>query len=253
MSGDQPLPGTPSDQVPAILATGRSDISTLFISMAERHPEGADADYLRWHTLDHRPEQQRLQRIRSSLRVVSTPACRAARAASDSDYDAVDHVMTYFFTDQQGLKDFGDLSVALRDAGRSPFILKPVQRGVYTVEGRHSALAVTVGADVLPWLPVKGVYLLLEEGDVKAEDATDQLLNVPGVAGVWTATSEPTEFSTADAGQRIHFCFLTGDPVEVAGQLQPLLAQRWQSGAIRARLAAPFYALVPFEWGRYLP
>ncbi len=211
MNSDQPLPGTPSDQVPAILATGRSDIGTLFISMAERHPDGADAEYLRWHTLDHRPEQQRLQRIRTSLRVVSTPACRAARAASDSDYDAVDHLMTYFFTDQQGLQDFGDLSVALRDAGRSPFILKPVQRGVYRVENRHSAPAVTVGADVLPWLPVKGVYLLLEEGEAVA-DASEQLLKVPGVAGVWTAESEPTGFSTAAEGQRIHFCYLTGDP-----------------------------------------
>ena len=46
------LPGTPSDEVSEVLATGRGGITTLFVSMATRHPEGTDADYLRWHTLD---------------------------------------------------------------------------------------------------------------------------------------------------------------------------------------------------------
>ena len=54
------LPGTPSDEVADILATGSGDITTMFVSMATRHPEGADAEYLHWHTLDHRPEQHRL-------------------------------------------------------------------------------------------------------------------------------------------------------------------------------------------------
>ena len=54
------LPGTPSDEVADVLAAGRGEITTLFVSMARRHPEGRDAEYLRWHTLDHRPEQHRL-------------------------------------------------------------------------------------------------------------------------------------------------------------------------------------------------
>ena len=33
------LPGTPSDEVAGVLATGSGDISTLFVSMATRHPE----------------------------------------------------------------------------------------------------------------------------------------------------------------------------------------------------------------------
>ncbi|BBZ41541.1 hypothetical protein MCNS_46040 [Mycobacterium conspicuum] len=73
------LPGTPSDEVAEILAAGRGEITTLFVSMATRHPDGTDADYLRWHTLDHRPEQHRLAAVRASLRLVSTPACRSAR------------------------------------------------------------------------------------------------------------------------------------------------------------------------------
>src|ERR1700740_1517376 len=89
------LVGVPSDQAPAILAEGNSGISMLWLSMATRHPEGKDAEYLRWHTLAHRPEQHRLSSVRASLRVVSTPACRAARAASDPRLDATDHVVTY--------------------------------------------------------------------------------------------------------------------------------------------------------------
>src|ERR1700733_4142814 len=107
------LPGTASDDVPGVLATGDGDITTMFVSMAIRHPEGTDAEYLRWHTLDHRPEQHRLSAVRASLRLVSTPACRAARAVSGGPLDSVDHVMTYFFTDAAGLHDFNELSTAL--------------------------------------------------------------------------------------------------------------------------------------------
>jgi hypothetical protein len=66
------LPGTPSDQLDDVLATGDGGITTLFVSKARRHPDGTDAEYLRWHTLDHRPEQHRLAAVRASLRVVST-------------------------------------------------------------------------------------------------------------------------------------------------------------------------------------
>ena len=78
-AGDTALTGTPSDEVDEILATGRSGVTTIFVSMSARHPRGADAEYLAWHSLDHRPEQYRLATLRSSVRLVSTPSCRAAR------------------------------------------------------------------------------------------------------------------------------------------------------------------------------
>jgi hypothetical protein len=43
------LPGTPPDEVDGVLATGSGEISTLFVSMARRHPQGRDAEYLRWY------------------------------------------------------------------------------------------------------------------------------------------------------------------------------------------------------------
>jgi hypothetical protein len=241
--------GTPSDDVPGIRASGSPDIQALFVSMAKRHPDGADAQYLRWHTLDHRPEQQRLESVKTSLRVVSTPACRAARAASEAEFEAVDHVMTYFFTGIAGLDDFNALSTALRNAGRAPFILAPVQRGVYSVAGRVAASRAKLGADVLPWMPARGIYLLIEQGCAPSQHLAD----IPGVAGVWWANSIATPYSTVAAGQQMTCCFLDDDPVVAAQRLHPLLVDRWRTLPVRPLLAAPFYSVVPYEWDRYLP
>lgn len=245
------LPGTPSDEVPDVLANGDGDITTLFVSMARRHPDGSDADYLRWHTLDHRPEQHRLSAVRASLRLVSSPECRSARAASQTPYDAVDHVMTYFFTGVAGMKPFLALSKALGDAGRKLPLLPPVERGVYDVTGRIAARRIKAGADVLPWWPNRGVYLLLEQGTMPL----DGLLDVDGVAGAWVATSLPVEahLASAPAGQTITYCFLDDDPVTVAERLRPALRARWDEYGIQALFAAPFHAVVPYEWDRYVP
>lgn len=245
------LPGTPSDEVDDVLAQGRGDITTLFVSMARRHPDGADADYLRWHTLDHRPEQHRLAQVRASLRLVSTPECRSARACHRERYDEIDHVMTYFFTDPGGMEPFLALSKALGDADRKLPLLPPVERGVYDVGQKLAAPRVKAGADVLPWWPVRGVYLLLES----AAPAPAELLGVDGVAGVWSATSLPVEarLASAPAGQSISYCFLDEDPVGTAERLRPVLENRWRDHGVEPLFAAPFYPVVPHEWDRYVP
>jgi hypothetical protein len=245
------LPGTPSDEMDDVLATGGGDVTTLFVSMATRHPDGADAEYLRWHTLDHRPEQHRLSAVRASLRLVSTPKCRSSRAASRDRYDAIDHVMTYFFSDPGGLNGFLDLAKALIGADRKLPLLPPVERGVYGDLNKSAAPRVKVGADVLPWWPILGVYLLLERGAAPADD----LIDIDGVAGVWSATSSSVDakLASAKAGQSLTYCFLDDDPVATAKRLRPALEKRWEHGRIEPLLAAPFYPVVPHQWDRYVP
>lgn len=245
------LPGTPSDEVTEILATGSGQITTLFVSMATRHPDGKDAEYLCWHTLDHRPEQHRLAAVRASLRLVSTPACRSARALSDGPLDAVDHVMTYFFTDAAGLHDFNELSTALGNAGRKLPLLPPVERGVYEVQSKATAPGVKAGSDVLPWLPVRGAFVLVERGSASMKP----LAEVDGVVGVWSALSRQVDASLANAqgNQSITYCFLDDDPVAAAERLRPVLAARWRDSGIEPLFAAPFFAVVPYEWDRYVP
>lgn len=245
------LPGTPSDEVPEVLATGDGGITTLFVSMATRHPEGKDAEYLRWHTLDHRPEQHRLAAVRASLRLVSMPACRTARALTEGPLNAVDHVMTYFFTDVAGLHDFNELSTALGNAGRKLALLPPVERGVYDVQHKAAAPGVKAGSDVLPWLPARGVYLLVERGSA----STDPLLEVDGVTGVWSALSRRVDakLASAQGNQSITYCFLADDPVDTAERMRPVLTDRWADHRIEPLFAAPFFAVVPYEWDRYVP
>jgi hypothetical protein len=246
------LPGTPTDDADGVLALGGSVIDLVYVSMSARHPEGRDVDYLRWHFLDHRPEQYRLDTIRASLRLVSTAECRAARAASDARFDATDHVMNYFFSDASGLKPFHDLGRELGKVGRIPELLPSVERGVYAFDGRAAAPDAKVGADVLPWWPATGVYLLIEHG----VESPAALLDVEGVAGAWwgaTATDVPERYSIAQPGDQLAYLFLADDPVAVAGRLRPVLEQRWADGAVDPLFAAPFFVAHADDLSRHLP
>jgi len=244
------LPGVPSDELPQVLATGVTDVRKIFLSMSAREPSGRDAEYLEWHSLDHRVEQYRVAGLRHSIRLISTPECRAARAVSEPRFDAVDHVMTYFFTENAALEQFNALSAAL-GGERRPFRLPSVFAGYLNLVGKVAARRAIAGADVVPWRPSLGVYLIVEEGTQSPAAFAD----VDGVAGVWWhAGGEPPIAGLAtNAGIQVAYCFLDDDPVKVAALLRPVLRQRWTSGQSVPLLAAPFYTLVPFEWERFLP
>lgn len=245
-------PGTPSDEVEEILAIGRTEVTTIFVSMSARHSEGDDLEYLEWHCYDHRPEQFRLQALRGALRLVSTPASRAARIVSDERYDPVDHVMTYLFTDVAALAPFYELGRGLSRAGRMPIRLPPVERAVYELGGMSAAPRLKIGADVLPWWPSTGVLLLVERGRADASALAD----VPGVGGVWWGTGMPVDEPTdvADISElQLTYCFLDDDPAATAQRLRPAFEARWADGAVDPLFAAPFHTLVPWEPGRYLP
>lgn len=246
------LPGTPTDDADGVLSTGGCVVDLVYVSMSARHPEGRDLDYLRWHFFDHRPEQYRLDTIRGSLRLISTPACRAARAASDDRFDATDHVMNYFFSDPSGLKPFHDLGRELGKVGRIPELLPSVERGVYAFDGRTADPDAKVGADVLPWWPAIGVYVLIEQGSASAAP----LVEVDGVAGAWwgaTASDVPEQYSLARPGDQLTYLFLDDDPVAVANRLRRVLEQRWAGGGVTGLFAAPFHVAHADDLTRHLP
>jgi hypothetical protein len=215
------LPGTASDELPAVLATGQTDVRMIFLSMSAREPAGRDAEYLEWHSLDHRPEQYRIAGIRHSLRVVSTPACRAARAFSDPAYDACDHVMTYFFAEQAAFDQFNALSAALGGA-RRPFRLPSISASYFQLAGRIAARRAIAGADVMPWRPALGLYLIVEQGSHSPAD----LIDVAGIAGIWWHEGGPQPVSNFpdNSGLQVTYCFLDDDPVATAKRLRAPLA-----------------------------
>jgi hypothetical protein len=243
--------GTPSDQQPAVLAAGSTDVTVTFVSLSAREPEGRDAEYLEWHSLDHRPEQYRVAGLRHSLRLVSTPQCRAQRAVSEARYDATDHVMIYFWRSADSLAGFGTLSNALT-GDRRGVSLPGVTFGTFGLVGKVATPRVAVGSDVLPWRPALGAYLLIEEGEPAAPGT---VTDVDGVAGAWWHGGVRTAtLPTIDSrGLALTLFFLDDDPVDVAERLRGPLQERWSEGGIAPVLAAPFHLVVPFAWDRYLP
>lgn len=245
------LEGTPSDQLPGVLATGETSANYVFMSFSTREPEGRDAEYIEWHTLDHRPEQHRLPELRQSLRLVSTPACRAVRAADCAPYDAADHIMNYLFTGPEGIPAFNELGRALHEAGRMPLRLPSVVQLTADLAGKSASPQAVAGADVIPWRPSVGVYLIIEQGNATPAS----LIDVAGVAGVWwyIGNKAPAPYDTDARNLQISYCYLDKDPVEVAQALKPAMLSRWKSEGITGLLAAPFYCIVPYEWERHLP
>jgi hypothetical protein len=81
------------------------------------------------------------------------------------------------------------------------------------------------------------------------------LAEVEGVAGVWSGLSRKVDANLASVqqDQSITYCFLDDDPIAVAERLRPVLAARWAEPGIEALFAAPFFAVVPYEWDRYVP
>jgi len=247
-----PLPGTPSDEVESVLAFGRCVVDFAYTSMSTRHPEGRDLEYLHWHCFDHRPEQFRLEEIRAAFRLVSTPECRAARAASAPRYDAIDFVMNYLFAAPAAMQPFYGLGATLREVGRLPELLPSVEQALYAIAGRVADPTIKVGADVLPWWPARGMYLMIEQGSVPAAD----LVEVHGVAGAWwggAAVDIAPEHSRAPTDHQLTYLFLDDDPVAVAKRLRPVLEQRWAASGATGLLAAPFHFVDALDLARHLP
>ncbi|MGQ0431544.1 MAG: hypothetical protein ACT452_03950 [Microthrixaceae bacterium] len=222
--------------------------------MSARSVDGRDAEYLEWHGLDHLPEQYRITGMRSGTRWVSTAACRAVRAASTPPSGDVDHVVAYLFADpvDPGLDTFFALGKDLREAGRMPALLPPVELGGYRVADMAAAPRVLVGADVLPWRPHRGVYLLMEDG---APSSVAGLLEVEGVAGAWTfagSASLHDRLAVTEA-RSLTVLYLDDNPALVGQRLEAPLRERWTAPGAAPLLAAPFVTVTPWAWDAALP
>jgi hypothetical protein len=49
------------------------------------------------------------------------------------------------------------------------------------------------------------------------------------------------------------YCFLDDDPAAVGERLRPVLAERWAAAGVEPLLAAPYHAIVAYDWGRFRP
>jgi len=132
-----------------------------------------------------------------------------------------------------------------------PLRLPTVEFMVADLAGTVAAPRAVAGADVIPWRPARGVYLIIERGHAPA----DALVGVPGVAGAWSyhGALAPEPYRTDARGMQVTYLYLDDDPVATAGRISEALRPRWTSGDVEGLLAAPFHTIVPFDWTRHLP
>lgn len=222
-----------------------------FFSLTSAVEGGTEEDYLRWHLLDHLPEQHSLPGVRLGTRWRADDACVAARILATPAFDPVRHAVCYLMTEpvEQTLHDFGALAGRLRAEGRMP--MRAVQHllGALSVEAAHSNL---VSTDALPFRPHHGVVLVVESGTGDLDAAAHPLLAVPGVAGVLAFRATDALGAGPDQGERfglppwnpaghaVTIVYVDDDLEATTAALRPVVEARWRSGGLEPHLAAPF-------------
>ena len=230
-------------------------------SLTPPAPADDDGSYLRWHLLDHMPEQFQLPGVQHALRYLADDRCRAARIAGDGPLADVGNVVNYLIGDpvERTLEDFMNLGPRLAEAGRFPAQRPGLQLSAPALTRWYAAPSAQITAEVVPWRPHRGVLLIVEERVERDTGAWQQwlhaehhqqVLDVEGVAGVWLYASTRT-WNLPDAfhavPQTITAVYLDDDPVAVAQRLAPLLEQRWRSNAVRPLFAGPLRTMIQWE------
>ncbi len=244
---------------------GENRVKVGFLSLTRASPTGDDRPYLAWHQLDHMPEQYRLPGMVLGQRWASTPACRQARVVGTEGWSSVEHAVCYMMGEpvDRTVDDFLTLGRELAEAGRYSHVMPSHYRGALRLVEAMAAPRVLVSAEVVPFRPHRGVYLVVEEakGTATASASEDglgrlprgvlsELTDLPGVAGAWVyATSPDLRRPMFTEGiLRITVCYLDDQPVAVAERLAPILGPMWSRAPTRLVLAAPFESIVRWDW-----
>lgn len=205
-----------------------------FFSFTEVTDPAEHRAYNEWHQLDHMPEQFPLPGVAFGQRWVSTPACRAARAASGLRLDPLHYVTLYLMTEpvDETLRAFFQLGRDLHAAGRWHHHRRALLSGPFPFVRAVAAPRVRISAEAVPYRPNRGVYVVVDDR-TRAPRDLDAWCGRDGVAGAW-------EF--ADEQRRITVAWLDGDPLRVADGL------RDSAGGEGVELAGPFETITPWAW-----
>ncbi len=240
--------------------SAQNKVELAAMSLSASSPSGDDAPYLEWHQLDHMPQQYEIPGLLYGQRWASTPECRAARAVQSERFEPTNHVVQYLFGEPvaQAIDDWFTLGAHLGQVGRFPHRLPAVMLGGFDVVDCHAAASALVTAEVVPYRPNRGMYLVIERPDDAnapapwTDEHVEQLLAIDGVAGLWTfasGTVRPDRLDTT--GYRIAVCYLDDDPVAVAGPVANVVNERWEHAGVTPEFAAPFVSVRAWEWDRF--
>ena len=233
-----------------------------FFSFTEVTDPTEHRSYNEWHQLDHLPEQFPLPGIVYGQRWVSTPDCRAARAVSEPALDPIHYVTCYLMAEPiaETLDDFFALGAELHRLDRFHEHRRAHLTGPFAVEGTSAASAALVSAAAVPYRAHRGIYVVVEEPQAASTDEYQQwlraehepaLLEVAGVAGIWTFASASQTSRRWTAGvRRITVCWLDDDPLAVASRIAPVeAARRARFDAVsHVTFSGPFETITPWKW-----
>nr|WP_239987955.1 hypothetical protein [Mycobacterium kansasii] len=160
-------------------------------------PPDDDGSYLRWHLLDHLPEQYQRPGIVHGVRWIADGEYADHRLAGDGPLGEIGNAVHYLVGApvRQTFDDFVALGRALRENGRMP-VMRPLLEvaGLRLLQWQAAPRA-RVSHEVVPFRPHRGVLLIVEEPTDGRPDRWLEwlhaehypaLLAVPGTAGAWT-------------------------------------------------------------------
>jgi len=229
-------------------------------SLTPPAPADDDGSYLRWHLLDHMPEQYQLPGVALAHRWIADDELLAARLAADGPMGALANLVQYYVTDpvEPTLAEFMQLGGRLRELGRFPELRPSLGVRMLALLGWYSAPSALVSPQVIALRPHRGVLALIEEPVAEVgtwlewvhREHLPALLEVDGVAGVGMYRSSDT-WQLPDRVERddvvVTVLYLDGDPAETTASARELVEQRWRTGAVRPRFAGPLRSMVRWE------
>jgi hypothetical protein len=236
-------------------------VRAAFFSFTPPAPPDDDGSYLRWHLLDHMPEQYQLPGIQLALRYIADPQYQQSRIAGEGPLADIGNVVNYFVGDpvQQTHDDFMQLGTRLAQVGRFPEFRSVLQVRMPALVRWYAAPQALISAEVVPFRPHRGVIVIVEEStgdDIHGwlqwlhTEHYPSLLEVPGVAGAWMYGDTTTwKLSPAAQGDPQHttVIYLDENPLATSNALRPLVEQRWSSGRVRPLFAGPLRTMIDWE------
>jgi hypothetical protein len=229
-------------------------------SLTPPAPADDDGSYLRWHLLDHMPEQYQLPGVALAHRWIADDELLAARLAADGPMGGLANLVQYYVTDpvEPTLAEFMQLGGRLRELGRFPELRPSLGVRMLAHLGWHSAPSALVSPEVIAFRPHRGVLALIEEpvGGVDPwlewlhREHLPELLEVDGVAGAGMYRASDA-WQLPDRVERddvvVTVLYLDGDPAATTASARELVEQRWRTGAVRPRFAGPLRSMVHWE------
>jgi hypothetical protein len=236
-------------------------VKAAFFSFTPPAPPDGDGSYLRWHLLDHMPEQYQLPGIQLAQRYIADGDYLRSRIAGVGELEHVGNVVNYLVGDpvQQTHDDFMELGPRLAECGRFPQRRPSLQLRMPALLSWYASPAALISAEVVAFRPHRGVLLVVEEPtgtDTAAwlrwlhTDHHPAVLATPGTAGVWMYGSTDTWILHPAAQgnpQYVTVIYLDEDPLAVSKALAPQLKERWKSAAVRPLFAGPLRTMIHWE------